>query len=381
MLRRPVFALAALVFAAAALHAAGPQFWRLEGARAFLEGDIEGLSLDSDGRLRLGASPRPLFDPEAPNAWCVARDSRGVLYVGTGNDGRVLRVDGTKGSVLFDAEELEVHAVAVGPDGRVYAATSPDGAVYAIDAAGKATRFFDPPETYVWALAFDPKGALYVATGGEGRVHRVSADGKSETVAHLHRDAHPLARRRRPRPRLRRQRPRGPRLPHRRPRQGVRPPRLRVSRDQGARRGRGRQPVRGGHRRADDRVPGEADPRALRLRGRRGGGDGQRELRGGPGLGRRPGHRGTRRRRTRRRSRRRALCSASAPRARSTPCGARPTTFPTPWSAPAPTSSSARGTRARSTASATTAGGRSSRRCPRSRSRRSRAPPPGVWPS
>lgn len=182
MLRRPVFALAALVLAAGALHAAGPQFWRLEGSRAFLEGDIEGLSLDSDGRLRLGASPRPLFDPEAPSAWCVARDARGVLYVGTGNDGRVLRVDGTKGSVLFDAPELEVHAIAVGPDDRVYAATSPDGAVYAIDAAGKATRFFDPPETYVWALAFDPKGALYVATGGEGRVYRVSADGRSETV-------------------------------------------------------------------------------------------------------------------------------------------------------------------------------------------------------
>jgi sugar lactone lactonase YvrE len=183
MLRRAAVALAALAVAAApALHAAGPQFWRLEGARTFLEGEIEGLSLDSDGRLRLGASARPLFDPEAPNAWCVARDAHGVLYVGTGNDGRVLRVDGTKGSVLFDAEELEVHAVAVGPDGRVYAATSPDGAVYAIDAAGKATRFFDPPETYVWALAFDRAGALYVATGGEGRVYRVSADGKSETL-------------------------------------------------------------------------------------------------------------------------------------------------------------------------------------------------------
>ena len=50
-----------------------------------------------------------------------------------------------------------MHAVAVGPDGRVYAATSPDGAVYAIDAAGKATRFFDPAEKYVWALAFDAR--------------------------------------------------------------------------------------------------------------------------------------------------------------------------------------------------------------------------------
>jgi sugar lactone lactonase YvrE len=181
MLRRATACLAVLA-TAAALHAAGPQSWRLEGARAFLDGEIEGLSLDSDGRLRLGVLPRPLFDPGAPNVWCVARDARGVLYLGTGNEGRVVRVDGTKGSVLFDAEELEVHAIAVGPDGRVYAGTSPDGAVYAIDAAGKAARFFDPPETYVWALAFDPSGALYVATGGEGRVHRVTPDGKSETV-------------------------------------------------------------------------------------------------------------------------------------------------------------------------------------------------------
>ena len=181
MLRRAAACLAVLA-ASAALHASGPQSWRLEGARAFLDGEIQGLSLDSDGRLRLGASPRPLFDPEAPNAWSVARDARGVLYLGTGNEGRVVRVDGTKGSVLFDAEELEVHAVAVGPDGRVYAATSPEGAVYAIDTSGKAARFFDPPEKYIWALAFDPSGVLYVATGGEGRVHRVSPDGKSETV-------------------------------------------------------------------------------------------------------------------------------------------------------------------------------------------------------
>ncbi len=167
---------------ATALRAAAPQFWRIEGARAFLEGELEGVEVDSDGRLRLGAAPRPLFDPEAPNAWCVARDARGVLYVGTGNEGRVVRIEGARGSVLFDAEELGVHAIAVGPDGRVYAATSPDGAVWAIDAAGKATRFFDPAEKYVWALAFDASGALYVATGGEGRIYRVQKDGSAATL-------------------------------------------------------------------------------------------------------------------------------------------------------------------------------------------------------
>jgi outer membrane protein assembly factor BamB len=172
----------AIVLSCALLHAAAPQFWRLEGARAFLDGELEGVRVDSEGRIRLGASPRPLFDPEAPDAWCVARDAKGALYVGTGNEGRVVRIEAARGSVLFDAEELGVHAIAVGPDGRVYAATSPDGAVYAIDAGGAAKRFFDPAEKYIWALAFDAKGALYVATGVEGRIYRVQPDGRSETV-------------------------------------------------------------------------------------------------------------------------------------------------------------------------------------------------------
>ncbi len=164
------------------LRAAGPQFWRIEGVQGLLEGEVAGLSVDSLGRLRLGAAPRQLADLALPNAWSVSTDAKGVLYVGTGNDGRVLRVEGGSVSVLFDSEQLEVHAVTVGPDGRVYAGTSPDGAVYAIDAAGKAERFFDPPEKYIWALAFDAAGNLYVATGAEGRVYRVARDGKPTVV-------------------------------------------------------------------------------------------------------------------------------------------------------------------------------------------------------
>jgi sugar lactone lactonase YvrE len=178
--------LATLVLLAALLGpragAAPPQFWRLEGSSDFLDGDLDGLSVDSEGHLRLGPLPQVRFDPQAPNAWCLARASDGTLYVGTGNEGRVVRVVGQKGSVLFDADELEVHAVAVGPDGRVYAGTSPDGAVYAIDASGQAVRFFDPEDKYIWALAFDAKGQLYVATGSQGRVYRVSPDGKGEVV-------------------------------------------------------------------------------------------------------------------------------------------------------------------------------------------------------
>lgn len=182
-MRRRIALLGAVALGLASVaRAAGPQFWRLEGTAPFLEGELKGLSLDSEGRLRLGPASRALFDPEVPNAWCVARDAKGVLYVGTGNDGRVFRIEGGKGTAVFDSHELEVHAVTIGPDGRVYAATSPDGAVYVIDSSGKAKPFFDPPEKYIWALAFDAAGRLHVATGGEGRVYRVDPDGKPEVV-------------------------------------------------------------------------------------------------------------------------------------------------------------------------------------------------------
>ncbi|HEV7500157.1 MAG TPA: WD40 repeat domain-containing protein, partial [Vicinamibacteria bacterium] len=165
-----------------AVHAAQPQFWPLEGARDFLDGETEGLSVDSEGRMRLAPATRVLQDPEAPYVWSLARDGDGRLYVGTGNEGKIYRIENGKASLLFDAPELEVHALAVGKDGRVYAGTSPDGKVYAIDRTGKSEVYFDPSDKYIWALAFDDQGRLLVATGSEGRIHRVTAKDKSEVL-------------------------------------------------------------------------------------------------------------------------------------------------------------------------------------------------------
>ena len=263
-----------------------------------------------------------------------------------------------------------MHAVAVGPDGRVYAGTSPDGAVYAIDAAGQATRFFDPAETYIWALAFDRAGALYVATGGEGRVHRVSADGKSETVL-TSTETHVLSLAIDARGRVYAgSAPEG--LVYRIDGPG----KVFVLLDSAFREIKALDVGEDGslYAAAIDGRTSEPPARATAAPappapGRRGRGDGQRELRGGPGLGGAP-----------------VTVGASGTDASSAPSkGAllriRPTgEIDTLWSSPedvphsrasaaAPASSSARETRARSTASATTAGGQSWRRCPRSRSR------------
>lgn len=165
------------------LHAAQPQFFRVEGARDFLEGDTEGVSVDSEGRLRLAPASKLLHDTEAPFVWCLARDGKGTLYAGTGNDGKVFKIDREgKASLFFDAPELEVHALAIDRAGTLYVGTSPDGKVYAVDATGVGRPFYDPDDKYIWAMAFDAEGRLLVATGAEGRLHRVDAKGKGEVL-------------------------------------------------------------------------------------------------------------------------------------------------------------------------------------------------------
>jgi outer membrane protein assembly factor BamB len=179
---RPTLMALALLALVRPSPAAQPQFWEIDEPSHFLEGDLEGLSVDTFGRVRLAPSTPVLHNPSYPYVWTLARDAKGSVYAGTGNDGKVLRLVGSEATLFFDAPELEVHALAVGGDGTVYVATSPDGKVYAVKPDGKDEVFFDPAEAYIWALSFDARGNLYVGTGGEGKVYRVTPDGKSETL-------------------------------------------------------------------------------------------------------------------------------------------------------------------------------------------------------
>jgi len=154
--------------------------WELNGYQDFLKGRMEGLSLTRDGRLVMGPKLDTLFTADQPEIWSVARDTSGTLYLGTGNRGRLYRVDANgQGSVLWTANEPEIFAIAVDSKGVVYAGTSPDGKVYRIE-GGNATEYFAPQSRYIWALAVAPDGTLYVATGDQGKIFRVTAEGRGE---------------------------------------------------------------------------------------------------------------------------------------------------------------------------------------------------------
>ena len=163
---------------AATLYGAVPSFWRVGSQAEFLKGQVDHLSIDSHGRLLLGPSPTPLHEPTAPFIWTVVGGPDGALYAGTGNDGHVVRVDASgEGQVFFDADELEVHAIAAAPGGGLFVGTSPNGRIYKVEASGQSTVFFNPPDTYIWSLAVDRTGTLFAATGDKGVVYKITSDG------------------------------------------------------------------------------------------------------------------------------------------------------------------------------------------------------------
>ena len=158
---------------------ATPGFWEAATQADFLRGEVERLSIDEHGRLMLGPDVRGVYDPSTPFVWTMVPGPDDSTFLGTGNDGKVIRVDrGGSGSVFFDSTEMEVHAIAAIPGGGLYVGTSPDGRIYKIDAKGQAAPFFDPDDKYIWALAVDAKGVLYAGTGEKGTVYRITPDGK-----------------------------------------------------------------------------------------------------------------------------------------------------------------------------------------------------------
>ena len=164
--------------AAIPLLAVTPQFWEVRTYDEFRKGKLTNLSLTSDDELILAPRFDMVFNTEQTLVWSAVADSKGNVYLGTGHDGKVFKVDaGGKGALVVDLAELDVLALAVDRNDVLYAATSPDGKVYKIE-NGAAKEFFDPKAKYIWSLVFDKQGRLLVGTGDKGIIYRVTPDGK-----------------------------------------------------------------------------------------------------------------------------------------------------------------------------------------------------------
>ncbi|HET8677886.1 MAG TPA: hypothetical protein VFO63_18950 [Blastocatellia bacterium] len=165
--------------------AAGPVFWEISKQEEIVKGDAQGVSIAENGTITLAPTFALVYDTKEAYIWSSAADAAGNIYLGTGHEGRIFKVEPSgQGRLLYDAGELDVTALVTDQQGNLYAGTSPDGKIYKIAPDGRETALFDPPDKYIWSLAFDPASStLYAGTGDKGVIYRIDQAGKANILA------------------------------------------------------------------------------------------------------------------------------------------------------------------------------------------------------
>jgi len=98
--------------------------------------------------------------------FAIALDAGGNIYLGTGPEGRVYKLDpsGKKTELIYDSLDKNILSLAVGMDGFVYAGSDSRGLVYKINPQTKtATVLYDSDQPEITALLFTEDGDLHAA--------------------------------------------------------------------------------------------------------------------------------------------------------------------------------------------------------------------------
>ncbi len=168
--------LLALSFTALAVTS---QFWENFTKEDLLKGSLNHVSLTPDGKLFLAPAYDLVYDTGQSYIFSMVRDKAGNLYVGTGDEGKVFRIDPQgNGSLYFQSKELDIFAMALDASDTLYVATSPDGKVYKVTGSTQATEFCNPESKYIWSMVFDGSGNLYIGTGPNGVIYKVTKSGE-----------------------------------------------------------------------------------------------------------------------------------------------------------------------------------------------------------
>lgn len=196
---KPFRIVVALLLSTCSAFAGETRTWEQSKFDELIKGTAEGVAINSVGGLELAPAFKALTTTPSTYIWSIAADRDGTLYAAAGSPARVYRItpDG-KSVVIFEPQELQVQALAIGKNGAIFAATNPDGKIYEIEpaAAGKepdkkesdqksavdsgwtSSVYFNPETKYIWDLKLDDAGNLYAATGDRGQIFRVTPKGE-----------------------------------------------------------------------------------------------------------------------------------------------------------------------------------------------------------
>ena len=155
--------------------AVGTRSFLLDSEEDYEGGDLKGVSIDSTGKLRAGLNLGATSISEGTAVWSALPMPDGSVLLGTGNDGKLLRVTGAATKVIAETKALVITSLTQAWGGTVVMGTLPEGKVLKLE-GDKVTDLVKLKDTeHVWQVAFDAKAnALYAATGPEGKLYRSS---------------------------------------------------------------------------------------------------------------------------------------------------------------------------------------------------------------
>ena len=157
----------------AGARAAGPVHWDYPESFSFDLLELAGVAFDSNGHLMPGLSAQSLIDAGPEVFWRVVSDGDGGLFVGSGHDGQIWRIDADGEAKLWaEVEGPEVFSLVTAGD-DLFAGCGPSGQLYRIDAEGQVTLWGQVTDSYIWAQVRAENGAHYLAVGSPAAIYRV----------------------------------------------------------------------------------------------------------------------------------------------------------------------------------------------------------------
>lgn len=123
-----------------------------------------------DGKVyRIGADGKAsvFYAPKTKYIWALEFNAQGDLFVATGDPGEIHRVtpDGS-GAVLFKTEETHARSLSIDRSGNLIVGTEPGGLVLRVTPAGAGFVLYQMPKKEVTAVAVAPDGAVYASAVG-----------------------------------------------------------------------------------------------------------------------------------------------------------------------------------------------------------------------
>lgn len=172
---------AGALLSASGASAVGTRTFQLDKGEDFKGGDLKGVAIDSSGKVRAGLSLGSSAVAEASVIWAVLPEKDGAFLLGTGNEGKLLRLKDGKVSTVAETKALVITSLVEAWGGTVVMGTMPDGKVMKLD-RGKVTDLASIKGVeHIWGVAFDKKSnSVFAATGPEGKLYRIDQNGTAQ---------------------------------------------------------------------------------------------------------------------------------------------------------------------------------------------------------